>query len=120
AQISRAIGHLVRTLQPDGGASGLGTSPVRTIRCALRPGTGSGIAESSATVYGCSGVSKRSLLGATSTILPRYMTAMRSEMYPTTARLCATNRYVSPRSRLTSTSRLSTWDWIDQAKPLTG
>ena len=44
------------------------------------PGRGVGIAESSATVYGCSGRAKRSADGASSTILPRYMTAIRSAM----------------------------------------
>ena len=71
---------------------GLGTSPFSRIRCRRRPGTGCGIAESSACVYGWRGEPYSSLAGATSTTLPRYMTAIRSEMYPTTARLWATNR----------------------------
>ena len=45
----------------EGGLIGLGTSPESTTRWRLRPGTGSGFAESSAIVYGCSG--RRKLLG---------------------------------------------------------
>ena len=43
--------------QPDGGLTGEGMSPVRTMRLRRRStlGSGIGIAESSACVYGCSG-----------------------------------------------------------------
>jgi hypothetical protein len=36
--------------QPEGGLAGLGTSPVSTMRCALRDGDGTGIADRSAFV----------------------------------------------------------------------
>ena len=51
-----AIGQRVWKWQPDGGLMGLGTSPSSLIR--LRPTRGSGIgtADSSASVYGCSGL----------------------------------------------------------------
>ena len=51
-----------------------------------------GIAESSEIVYGCSGFSYRSSAGESSMIWPRYMTAIRSEMWRTTARSCAMKR----------------------------
>jgi len=55
-------------------------------------GSGFGDAASSACVYGCSGRSNSSLVSATSTSEPRYITPTRSEMYLTTARLWAMNR----------------------------
>ena len=45
----------------------------------LRSGSGSGIAASSALVYGCLGLSKISSVGPSSTIRPRYMIAIRSQ-----------------------------------------
>ena len=43
--------------QPDGGSAGLGTSPLRMIRCRepFAAGSGTGAADSSARVYGCAG-----------------------------------------------------------------
>ena len=61
-------------------------------RSRSRRGSGSGIADSSACVYGCAGRSNSSSVGAISTILPRYITATRSEMCRTTDRSCAMNR----------------------------
>ena len=55
-------------------------------------GSGIGTAESSATVYGCSGASYSSRDGASSTIRPRYITAIRSLMWRTTDRSWAMNR----------------------------
>ena len=55
AQMSVAFQQRVRNRQPDGGLIGLGTSPRSTIRWCRAPGRGSGMAESSAIVYGCSG-----------------------------------------------------------------
>ena len=56
---SRNFGQRVRNRQPDGRSIGLGRSPVSRIRSALRSfsGSGIGIADSSACVYGCVGVS---------------------------------------------------------------
>src|SRR4051794_38725332 len=42
--------HRVWNGHPDGGVLGLGTSPVRTMRLRRRPGSGSGTADSRATV----------------------------------------------------------------------
>ncbi len=63
-------------------------------------GSGNGIAESSACVYGCAGRLKTRSTSPISTILPRYMTATRSAMYRTTDRSCATNRYDRSNSSL--------------------
>ena len=52
AQMSCAFQQRVRNRQPDGGSTGLGTSPSSTIRwrCALLAGSGTGTADSSAWV----------------------------------------------------------------------
>ena len=63
AQIGCAIGQRVRKRQPLGGFIGLGTSPGQHDPPRLRPGRGVGIAESSATVYGCSGRANSSAAG---------------------------------------------------------
>ena len=54
---SIAYGQRVRNRQPDGGASGLGTSPRSTMRSRPRwyAGSGTGIADSNASVYGWRG-----------------------------------------------------------------
>ena len=92
----------VRKRQPDGGSAGLGRSPCRTMRrrCRSFRGSGSGIAESSACVYGCAGRSNTSSTSPISTIRPRYITATRSAMCRTTDRSCATNRYDRPSAAL--------------------
>src|SRR6266550_9090652 len=56
AQASIAIGQRVRKRQPDGGLIGVGTSPCKTTRFRFWFGSGMGIAESSAFVYGCNGL----------------------------------------------------------------
>ena len=66
---------------------------------------------------GCAYSSSRS---AISTILPRYMTATRSEMCRTTDRSCAMNTYVRPSSSCRSSSRLTTCAWIDTSSAETG
>lgn len=45
-------GHLVRNLQPEGGLEGEGRSPVRMMRSLFRVGSGTGIADIRAFVYG--------------------------------------------------------------------
>ena len=55
-------------------------------------GSASGIADRSACVYGCIGWSYSSSVSAVSTIVPRYMTITRSEMYFTTLKSCAINK----------------------------
>ena len=56
---------------------GLGTSPCRMMRCGFTVGSGTGTAESSASVYGCCGAANGDSLSASSTIRPRYITATR-------------------------------------------
>ena len=86
--------HRVWKWQPDGGLTGDGTSPLRMIRRRRRSTFGSGIgtADRSATVYGWSGRALSSRDGASSTIRPRYITAIRSLMWRTTDRSWAMNR----------------------------
>src|SRR5574337_548467 len=79
-----------------------------------------GTAESSASVYGCCGLLNNSSAVAISTILPKYITAMRSLMCLTTDRSWAMNRYVSPNSFCSSSSRLSTCAWIETSRAETG
>ncbi len=55
-----------------------------------------------------------------STILPRYITATRSEMCRTTERSWAMKRYVRPSSSCRSSSRLTTCAWIDTSSAETG
>src|SRR5439155_484455 len=69
-----------------GGSIGLGMSPLRMIRSRRSARSSIGIAESSALVYGCLGLSKSSSARASSTSLPRYMTAIRSARCRTTVR----------------------------------
>ena len=84
---------------PDGELSGLGTSPSRMIRSLpVFVGSSSGIDESSACVYGCAGFAYRSSLSAISTMFPKYMTPIRSDMCLTMDRSCAMNKYVTPVS----------------------
>ena len=55
-------------------------------------GSGTGMESMSAFVYGCFGFATTSSAGPSSTILPRYMTPIRSAMYCTTARSWLMNR----------------------------
>ncbi len=61
----RTSGSAVRNRQPLGGLTGLGTSPVSRIRLRVRSlcGSGSGIAEISACVYGCAALVNSSSTG---------------------------------------------------------
>src|SRR6218665_3123544 len=51
-----------------------------------------GTADISATLYGCSGRAKKLRRGARSTMCPRYITAMSSQICSTTAMSCEMNR----------------------------
>ena len=51
-------------------------------------------------MYGCFGAANSSSVGASSTILPRYMTATRSQRYSTVARSCVMKRHEKPSSLL--------------------
>ena len=51
-----------------------------TMRCRGASGSGTGIADSSARVYGCCGAANSDAVGPISTIFPRYITATRLQM----------------------------------------
>src|SRR5829696_8928246 len=91
---SRSSGQRVRKRHPEGGASGLGMSPSRTTRLRVRCTCGSATtaADKSACEYGCCGEANSSSVAASSTILPRYITATRSQRYSTVARSWVMNR----------------------------
>src|SRR5204863_7793033 len=86
AHTSAARGHRVRKRQPDGGATGDGGSPATSLTFGTASGSGLGMACSSTNEYGCAGWEYKRSGGATSQILPRYMTATRSLTFFTTAR----------------------------------
>ena len=114
--------HRVWNRQPEGGAAGDGTSPRRMIRRRRdsMAGSGIGMADRSATVYGWSGSALRSRDDASSTIRPRYITAIRSLMCCTTDRSWAMNRYVSPNWPCSRSRRLMIWAWIETSSALIG
>ena len=88
-----------------------------------RPGSApstAGTAERSASVYGWIGRVSSSSAGESSTSLPRYMTATRSETWRTTFRSCAMKRYVRPNSSCRSSSRFRICAWIDTSRAETG
>ena len=58
--------------------------------------------------------------GESSTILPRYITAIRSETWRTTERSWATNTNVSRSSSWSASSRLMTCAWIETSSAETG
>ena len=92
--LSIATGHRVWKTHPDGGFAGLGIVPWRMTRSRVASivGSGMGTADKSAFVYGCFGSSYSVIRSEISMILPRYMTAILSEMWRTTARSCAIRR----------------------------
>lgn len=79
-------GHRGWNRQPRGGSMGVGTVPSRMILCRRRCRSMLGIADRSACVYGWSGFSNNSSVGATSTTCPRYITATLWLMWYTTRR----------------------------------
>src|SRR6266446_8915466 len=108
-QICWAIGQRVWNRQPLGGFTGDGISPVSRIgrRAASRSGSGTGTELCRTFVYGCSGLSRTSAVVPTSTILPRYITAMRSLIWCTTDRSCAMKRNVRWKRSCRSSIRLT-------------
>src|SRR5262245_41516493 len=93
---SVARGQRVRNRQPDGGATGDGGSPTTSLTWATTSGSGAGMACSNRYEYGCAGCEYRRSGGATSQILPRYITATRSLTFFTTARSWEMNTRVRP------------------------
>ena len=93
-QRATAYGQRVRKTQPDGGASGEGSSPASALRAArasyAAPAAASthGVLANRTRVYGWRGVANSSAHGAHSMTRPRYMTITSSAISSTTARLC--------------------------------
>ena len=85
-QRSKAKGQRGWKRQPAGTSSGLATSPCGTMRSRRSVGSATGIADSSACVYGCLGSRWMASREPISTISPRYITATRSDMCSTTCR----------------------------------
>ncbi len=83
--LSKTLGHLGLNLHPRGRSMALGISPAIVARPCFWSGSGTGTAEMSACVYGCRGSKTTRSVSASSTILPRYMTARRSLTYLATA-----------------------------------
>src|SRR5690625_2398649 len=106
--ISVSNGHLVWKRHPFGGSIGEGTSPFKMIRSFLTSGSGIGMADKSAFVYGCCGFSNKDVLSAISTIFPKYITIMRSYICLTTPKSWAINKYVKLNSFCKLFSKLRT------------
>ena len=85
------------TGNPTEDANGDGSSPCSDDGVFIvADGSGTGMADSNAAVYGCAGRVKSASGDATSHSLPRYITATRSLTFLTTARSWAMNTSVRP------------------------
>ena len=91
-----AIGQRGWKRQPGGIAIGFGVSPARICGSVASRGSRFGTTEMSAFVYGCFGFSTTSRAGPSSTIRPRYMTAIRSAKWAAVERSCVIMRMPSP------------------------
>src|SRR5919198_1399151 len=87
-------------------------------RCLRSPGRG--IELWRATVYGCSGASKRVTTSVYSTTLPAYMTATWSQISATTPRSCVMRTIAVPCSWISPRSRSRIWAWIAADTPHLG
>src|SRR5438094_227824 len=85
--------------QPLGIRTASGASPLRISRFERSRGSRRGTTESSAFVYGCCGSRMTDCAGPSSTIRPRYMTAMRSAKRAAVERSCVIIRIPRPASR---------------------
>ena len=93
AHEARTIGQRVRKPHPEGLLIGVGMSPTRWMRSSSRArGSARGTAESNAREYGCFGWLYTESVGPISTMLPRYITAILSEICRTTDRSWAIKR----------------------------
>ena len=95
-------GQRVRKRQPDGGASGLGDVALEhdaRPRRAAPPGRGRPRPRAAPACTGAAAPRRARRVGASSTILPRYITATRSQRNSTVARSCVMKRHEKPRSR---------------------
>src|SRR5206468_11617161 len=83
-QAPRRYRHLGWNVHPLGTLIGLGSSPLISARPCLAFGSGTGTALRRASVYGCIGFLITSSALASSTMTPRYITAIRCDMYRVT------------------------------------
>src|SRR5208282_2648744 len=67
-------------------------------------------------VYGCNGFRKSSLVDATSTMLPAYITAILSAVSAAIERSCVTSNVDASMVSLRLIRRLSTWAWMVTSK----
>ena len=80
----------------------------------------SGIAPTSARVYGCRGLPITSSTGPFSTTRPAYMTTIRSAMRATTARSCVTYTIAIPSSLRSRASSVRMRSWVRTSSPVVG
>ncbi len=80
----------------------------------------SGIASTSARVYGCRGRSITSAAGPFSTMRPAYMTTMRSAICETTARSWVTYTIAIPSSSRSRRSSARIRSWVSTSRPVVG
>jgi len=99
---------------------GLGMSPFKMMCLVFIDGSGMGIADISACVYGCCGLLKIVSVLAISTSLPTYIMATRSHMCLTTLRSWVMKRYVRPSSFCSFIRRLIMEARTDTSKADTG
>src|SRR6266705_75119 len=119
-QISCAYGQRGWNVHPLGRSIGLGSSPWIFARPRWNFGSGTGTDVRSACVYGCSGFEMTSSPIPSSTIRPRYMTAIRSDMYRVTQTSWEMNTRVSRNSSRSWSRRFMTPARIDTSSMDTG
>src|SRR5213593_4819926 len=119
-QISCAYGQRGWNVHPVGRSIGLGSSPWIFARPRWNFGSGTGTDVRSACVYGCSGFEMTSSPTTSSTIRPRYMTAIRSDMYRVTPTSWEMNTRVSRNSSRSWSRRFMTPARIETSSMDTG
>src|SRR5439155_20687641 len=119
-QISCAYGHRGWNVHPVGRSIGLGSSPQILARPRWNFGSGTGTEVRSACVYGCNGFAMTSSPIPSSTIRPRYITAIRSDMYLVTPTSWEMNTRVSRNSSRSWSRRFITPARIETSSMDTG
>ena len=117
-QRSSSNPHRGAKAQPDGHSP----TPTATpgIPWSARGRRKSGIAPTSARVYGCRGLPITSSTGPFSTTRPAYMTTIRSAMRATTARSCVTYTIAIPSSLRRRASSVRMRSWVRTSSPVVG
>src|SRR5213594_1260402 len=119
-QISCAYGQRGWNVHPLGRSIGLGSSPWIFARPRWNFGSGTGTEVRRACVYGCNGCAMTSSPVPSSTIRPRYMTAIRSDMYRVTPTSCEMNTRVRRNSSRSWSRRFMTPARIETSSMDTG